>query len=256
VKRAATIVTRGLVVLVIFLGGCQSNSNVSKPQPERAAEINLELGVEHLRKGNLQQAKDKIDRSLQQNPRYARAHLVAGMLYNRLGDERKAESHYERAISLEPKNPEFKNNYAVYLCQQKKYERGRKIALQAAADPLYKTPEVAYLNAGNCALSGGDMKTAEDDLRKALAAKPRFGEALFQMADLEYRQTEYMSARAFLERYLEVGRTSPATLWLGVRIERGLGNTAQAQHYSQRLKSEYPSAAQTRELLESERNPG
>ena len=86
--------------------------------------------------------------------------------------------------------------------------------------------------------------------------RPRFGEALLQMADLEYQQTEYMSARAFLQRYMEVGRTSPATLWLGVRIERGLGNKAQAQHYAQRLKSEYPSAAQTKELLESERNPG
>ena len=251
-KRAATIVAIGLLGLV----GCQSNTNVIKPQPERAAEINLELGVEHLRKGNLQQAKDKIDRAVEQNPRFGRAHLVAGMLYNRLNDQAKAESHYERAVALEPKNPEFKNNYAVYLCQQKKYDKGQKIALEAAADPLYKTPEVAFLNAGNCALSSGNLKVAEDDFRKALAVRPKFGEALFQMADLEYRQTEYMSARAFLERYLEVGRTSPDTLWLGVRIERGLGNNAQAQHYAQRLKSEYPSAAQTKELLESERNPG
>ncbi|HEY7640136.1 MAG TPA: type IV pilus biogenesis/stability protein PilW [Steroidobacteraceae bacterium] len=255
-KRVATIVTGVLGVLVIFLGGCASSPPLGKSQPERAAEINLELGVEHLRKGNLQQAKEKIDRALQQNPRYGRAHLVAGMLYNRLGDNRAAESHYERAISLEPKNPEFKNNYAVYLCQQKKFERGQKIALEAAADPLYKTPEVAFMNAGNCALTAGDMKVAEEDFRKALTAQPRFAEALFQMAELEYRQTEYMSARAFLERFLEVGRTSPATLWLGVRIERGLGNSAQAQHYAQRLKSEYPSAAQTKELLESERNPG
>jgi type IV pilus assembly protein PilF len=252
VKRAATIVTIGLVVL----GGCTTSNNLSKPQPERAAEINLELGVEHLRKGNLQQAKDKIDRALEQNPRYARAHMVAGMLYNRLNDQSKADSHYQRAVSLEPKNPEFKNNYAVYLCEQKKYERGQKLALEAAADPLYKTPEVAYLNAGNCALSAGNMKTAEDDFRLALAKRPRYEQALFQMADLEYRQTEYMSARAFLQRYLEVGRTSPATLWLGVRIERGLGNTSQAQHYAQRLKAEYPSAAQTKELLESERTPG
>jgi type IV pilus assembly protein PilF len=256
VKRAATIAAKGLVALAICLAGCTSNTDVNKPQPEKAAEINLELGVEHLRKGNLQQAKDKIDRALEQNPRYGRAQLVAGMLYNRLGDQRKAESHYERAISLEPQNPEFKNNYAVYLCQQKKYERGQKIALQAAADPLYKTPEAAYLNAGNRALGAGDMKGAEDNFRKSLAVRPRFGEALFQMADLEYRQTEYMSARAFLERYLEVGRTSPDTLWLGVRIERGLGNKAQAQHYAERMKTEYPSAAQTKELLESERNPG
>jgi type IV pilus assembly protein PilF len=252
VKHAAKIVAIGLVALA----GCTTTSNVTKPQPERAAEINLEIGIEHLRNGNLQQAKDKIDRALEQNPRYGRAHLIAGMLYNRLGDESNAESHYQRAVALEPKNPEFKNNYAVYLCQKNKFERGQKIALEAAADPLYKTPEVAFMNAGNCARSAKDLKGAEVYFRRALDARPRFGEALFAMADLEYQQTDYMSARAFLQRYQEVGRTSPETLWLGVRIERGLGNKAQAQHYAQRLKAEYPSAAQTKELLESERNPG
>mgnify|MGYP006184388253 CR=1 FL=1 len=43
---------------------------------------------------------------------------------------------------------------------------------------------------------------------------------------------------------------------VGVRIERGLGNTTAAQNYAERLKLEYPRAAQTKELLESERNPG
>lgn len=251
-KRAATIVTIGLLIL----GGCVSPAQLSKPQPERAAEINLELGIEHLRKGNLQQAKDKIDKALAQNPRYGRAHLIAGMLYNRLGDEDQAETHFERAVSLDPKNPEFKNNYAVFLCQHNKFARGQKVALEAAADPLYTTPEVAFLNVGTCARGAGDIKAAEDNFRKALDAKPRFGEALLQMAELEFHQTEYMSARGFLQRYLEVARSNPATLWLGVRIERGLGNKAEALHYAQRLKSEYPSAAQTKELLESERNPG
>ena len=79
-KRAATIVGTGLVALALQLAGCASNNNVTTPQPERAAEINLELGVEHLRKGNLQQAKEKIDRSLDQNPRSARAHLIDNLI--------------------------------------------------------------------------------------------------------------------------------------------------------------------------------
>lgn len=255
-NRAAIVLSVVLAVQLAGLAGCASNNNITKPKPERAAELNLELGIDYLRKGNLQGAKDKIERALEQNPRYGKAHAVAAMLYVRLGDTNKADSHFARAVSLDSKDPDIKNNYAVYLCQQNRYERGEKIALEAATNPLYKTPEVAYLNAGNCARGAGDLKGAEENFRRALSVRPRFGEALFQMADMEYRQTEYMSARAFLERYLEVGRTSAATLWLGVRIERGLGNTTQAQHYARRLKSEYPSAAQTKELIESERNPG
>jgi type IV pilus assembly protein PilF len=254
VKQAAIVLT--LSVCAASLAGCVSNDHVTKPQPERAAELNLELGIDHLRKGNLEQAKEKIERSLDQNSRSGRAHAIAAMLYDQLGDTAKADSHFQRAVSLDAENPEIKNNYAAYLCQKGRFERGEKAALEAAANRLYKTPEVAYLNAGNCARGAGDLKRAEESYRHALGVKPRFGEALLQMADIEYRQTEYLSARAFLERYLAVGRTSPATLWLGVRIERGLGNATQAQHYARRLKSEYPSAAQTQELIESERNPG
>ena len=67
----------------------QPAKTLGKPQPERAAEINLEIGIDYLRKGNLPQAKEKIDRALEQNPRNAKAHSVAGMLYDRLGDREK-----------------------------------------------------------------------------------------------------------------------------------------------------------------------
>ena len=92
----------------------RADEHVTKPQPERAAEINLELGIDYLRKGNLQQAKDKIDRALEQNPRNAQAQSVAGMLYDRLGDREQGRCRTsQRAVSLEPENPDFKNNYAV-----------------------------------------------------------------------------------------------------------------------------------------------
>jgi type IV pilus assembly protein PilF len=245
-------------VLTLALAGCASNSsnNVSKPQPDRAAEINLEIGIEHLRKGNLAQAKEKIDRALDQNPRNAKAQMAAGLLYDQLGETKKADSHFDRALSLEPKNPDFANNYAAFLCRNQRYERGEKFALQAASNPLYSTPEIALLNAGNCARNGKNLERAEQHYRKALSVQPRFAAALFAMAEVELEQQNYLAARAFLERHLAVSRTSPSTLWLGVRIERGLGNTAAANQYAQRLKNEFPSAAETRQLLQSERNPG
>jgi type IV pilus assembly protein PilF len=254
VKSTITIC---LYALTLAISGCASNSNNSSPvQPERASEVNLDLAIDYLRKGNLAQAKEKLDRALDQNPRNAAAHSIAGMLYDRLGDANKADSHYQRAVSLDDENPEYKNNYAAYLCQKGRFDRGEKLALQAAVNLLYKTREVAYLNAGMCARNGGDVERAEQHFREALKVRPRFSEALYQLAELEYEQKNYMSARGFLERYMEVGRTTPATLWLGVRIERGLGNEAVAQHYANRLKSEYPNANQTKELVQSERNPG
>jgi type IV pilus assembly protein PilF len=243
---------------VLGVSGCMTNSEkpLSKPEPERAAEINLEIGLDHFRKGNLPQAKEKIERALEQNPRNPKAHITAGMLYDRLGQRDRAEVHFSKGVQLDPENPEIKNTYGAYLCQNGKYARGEKLALEAAANPLYRTPEIAYLNAANCARNKGDLKSTEQSLRKALAVRPKFGDALFQMADLSYEKTDYLAARGFLERYLAVGRTNAASLWLGVRIERGLGNAEAAREYAERLKLEYPRAAQTKALLESERNPG
>jgi type IV pilus assembly protein PilF len=240
--------------MMLLATGCvTSDPQKAKPQPERASEINLELGVDYLRKGNLAQAKEKIDRALDQNPHNAKAHATAGLLYDRLGQTDKADSHFARAVSLDGQDPDIRNNYAVFLCQKGRFEKGEKMALDAAQNPLYKTPEVAWVNAANCARNAGDVQRAEKHLRAAVAARPKFAPALLQLAEVEYELKQYVPARAFLERYQSVGRSDPSTLWLGVRIERSLGNQPAAQHYAQRLKSEYPNSAQTKELLESER---
>ena len=242
--------------VVVGLFGCQSNSQVSKPQPDRAAEINLELGIEHFKKGNLSEAKNKIDKSLEQNSRNARAQAAAGLLYDRLGESKKAENHFERAMSLEPKDPDIANNYSTFLCKSGNYEKGEKVALQAATNPLYKTPEIAYVNAGSCARAAGELERAEQNYRKALAARPRFGNALYELTDIKLTQKDYLSARGFYQRYMETSRTSPGTLWFCVRIERGLNNTPVANNCAQRLRNEYPSSPETRALNESERKSG
>jgi type IV pilus assembly protein PilF len=244
-----------VLALVWLLGGCVSDQPKQTSQPDKASEINLRLGTDYLVKGNLEAAKEKIEKALEQNPRNASAHAIAGLLYDRLNEPAKAENEFQRALSLEPKSPEIANNYAAFLCKNSRYERGEKYALQAAGNPLYKTPEMAYMNAGNCQRQAGDLKRAEQHYRSALKIKPSMPGALFEMADVVLSQANYMSARAFLERYLEVSKTSPATLWLGVRIERGLGNTIVANNYAARLKNEYPTAVETKELLESERTP-
>jgi type IV pilus assembly protein PilF len=246
------------IALALLLSACASGSQGTMPkaQPKRAAEINLQLGIDYLRKGKLSDAKTKIDRALKQDPRNANAHAAAGLLYARLGEQRKAESHFERAISLDSQNPEIRNNYAAVLCQYGNYDKGEKMALAALTDPLYRTPEVALLNAGNCRLGAGDMQAAEAHFRNALQRKPRFAPALLQMARIEFEQKNFLPARAFFERYLEATRPSPEGLLLGYRIERELGNREQADVYARRLRNEFPTSIEAKELYRYERQAG
>lgn len=245
-----------LVPLMIAAGCVSSTQQLSKPQTEKASDINLELGIDYFRKGNLALAKEKIDRAVEQNPRNAKAQAAAGLLYDRLNDPKKSETYMEKAVSLDPQNPDILNNAAVMLCKRGEHSKGEKYFVRAAENPLYKTPEVAYLNAGNCARGANDLTAAEAHYRKALSVRPRFQEPLYQMADLEFRKKSYMSARGFIERFLAAGKSTPSVLWLGVQVENALGNATAAANYGQRLKLEYPSAAETRQLLDSERKAG
>ena len=238
-----------VTVLAGVLAACANPASTQKADNlERAAEINLNLGIDYLRKGKLEEARDKIEKSLGQNPRSAKAQAIAGFLYDRLNDQRQAERHFERAISLDPKDSEVKNNYAGYLCSHRRFDRGEKLAMEAAEDRIYKTPEVALLNAGQCALGRGDWDKAGQHFRKALQLQPQFAEALLQLAQLEYQRQNYLSARAFLERYLVGQKSSPAPLLLGVRIENGLNNRAGAATYTSRLRNEFPDSPEAKEL--------
>lgn len=246
-----------MAALLTGLSGCvtsKSNNTFNKDN-EAAASYNLQLGIDYFRQGNLNQAKDKMERALEQSPRNAQAHMFAGLLYDRLNDSSKAESHFNRALSLDGENSDIGNAYAAFLCRRGQFEKGEKLALEASRNPLYRTPEAALMNAGNCAFDAGDLVRAEQHFRSVLRAQPKFTPALYQMANLELKAGNILPARGFLERYMQATRPDAAALWLAVRIERAAGNQISASNYARQLKEQFPAADETKALIESERKP-
>ncbi|HWJ07421.1 MAG TPA: type IV pilus biogenesis/stability protein PilW [Steroidobacteraceae bacterium] len=219
---------------------------------EQAAVANTELALAYMREGNLAAARDKIEKALTQNSRTARTQMAAGIIYDRLNNRRKAQTHFEQAVKLGKDDPDVLNNAAVYLCRYGDYKRGEQFLLQSAASPLNRTPDVAYTNAGRCARANQRPQEAEQYFRRALATNPKQAEALLQMAEVSLAANNGLQARAFLERYSAVATVTPSTLMLGRRIEMGLGDSAQAQRYAQRIKDEFPMSAEAGQLFDEE----
>ena len=71
------------------------------------------------------------------------------------------------------------------------------------------------------------------------------------MCDLSFRLGRHLPARGYLQRYAEVARHSPRSLWLGVRIERELDDRDAEASYALQLEKNFPDSAQTKLLLES-----
>ncbi len=215
---------------------------------ENAAHANVQLGVGYLRQNNLAVAQQVLERALAQNPKDPAVHTALGLLYERLGQSARADTHYGRALRMAPQDPEVLNNYAVFLCRRGEAPRGEKLFLQAAANPLYRTPEVALTNAGVCARAAGRPEPAEQYLRRAIKLKADFADALLPLAELSLEKGNTLSARGFLQRLLAIGPATAETLWLGLRIEQAAGDAAAVQDYQQRLEREFPQFEPVRAL--------
>jgi type IV pilus assembly protein PilF len=249
-RLALAAVVAGVLVLA---SACAATGPANPGGANRsAAEINVQLGVGYLQQNRLDLAHEKLTRALEQDPRLPSAHMVIAVLYEHLREIELAEKHYRRAVTLDPKDSAAQNNLGRFLCTQGKLVEAERHFLVALQDPLYATPEVAHTNAGICAKRKPDVVKAERHLRSALQANPRYAPALIEMAKLAYEQEQYLPARAYLERYSGVVPHDAESLWLGIRIERKLGDQNAVASYALRLKANFPDSEETQWLLRSE----
>ena len=246
-----------ILVSAAYLVGCTPAYQQGTEQPStatKAAEINTQLGIIFMQQGKRDLALKKFKQALRQDSRLPSAHEAIAILYQELGEIRKAGEHYEEAARLDPKDPIIQNNYGAFLCSQNKVKRAERHFMIAIKNPLYKTPQDAYTNAGLCLLRIPDRNKAEAYFRKALQVDPKAPIALREMARLNYHGGHYLNARAYLQRYAAVAPQTPDTLWLGIRIERKLGDQNAVASYSLLLKNKFPDSEQARKLIESEHN--
>jgi type IV pilus assembly protein PilF len=240
------------VVFAVSLAGCGSTQGGAQlrgdklTNAQKAGEANKELGTEYLRKGNLELAKEKLERAEKYNPRDPEIHSVLAVLYERLNIPKQVDEHYRTAIRLAPKDPEISNNYAVYLCRNGRTDEGVKRFYESAQNPLYRTPEIAYTNAGVCLRSAKRYDEAATAFNHALQIKPNSAEAVFQRADLAFEQGDIAGARGLVDKYLTAFDATPDLLYLGVRAARQQGDRVVEDKYTRRLRVEFPSSPQYR----------
>ncbi len=229
------------LVVALLSGAAGADEEVNL---KRAAQANAQLALTYLKEGDLAAARDKIEKALKQDPRTPETQMAAGFVYDRLGQEKKAAEHFEQAVKLDRDNADVLNNAAVFLCRKGDRKQGEEYFLRAAKSPLYRTPEVAYSNAGRCALADGRPKDAETYFRNSLAIRPEQPDVLLEMAGLLHQSGNNFNARAFLQRYTAAASATADSLLLGYRIETALGDSATAGEYARRLRAEFPTSQQ------------
>jgi type IV pilus assembly protein PilF len=241
-------------LLLGLLAGCASQQTIQEQHD--AAVYNTELGIAYLRRGDLAVAQTKLDLALKENPDDPDVHSARALLFARLQEPKQADQEFREALRLAPKNPDFQNNYAIYLCSVGRIDEGVQTFIRAARNPLYMTPELAYDNAGVCLRSAHRDIDAAQMFRDALEIRPNFAQALWQLADLDFSHGRLTQARQEIDAYLAANQETPDLLLLAVKVTRAQGDRLDAALYARRLQLDFPGSAQAHALAGLDHNPG
>jgi type IV pilus assembly protein PilF len=245
------------LALALFAAAPTFAQSATEDPVAEAGRINARLAMEYLKRDQLQVAREKVDKALVQNPKDVNVQLSAGLVYERLHETRDAEKHFRQAVRVSPENPEALNALGAFLCRNKQQAKGEQMFLKAAANPVYRTPFVAYTNAGVCARTAGNLEQAERYLRQALTSRVDYPETYAQLAGVLHERGSDLQARAFVERYLAVAPATPDMLLLGHNIELALKDENAAAAFRERLQKEFPNSEQARAAADqADRNRG
>lgn len=208
----------------------------------RKAKVHVELGQAYFQAGRYGVALDEARAASIYDAGYAPIYQLMGQVHMFLEENAIAEANFAHALRLAPGDPEVMNAYGWFLCSAGKERAGLDLLTTAARNPYYQTPARAYNNAGLCQLRLNNDKAAEEYLLRSLDTDPTNVQALYHLAAIGYRRGAYEAARRYIAAMHDAAEPTAESLWLGIRVERRLGNRTAEASLVQQLRRRYPAS--------------
>jgi type IV pilus assembly protein PilF len=216
--------------------------------PRDRARAHTELAAAYLERGNLGVALEETRLALRADSGYAPAYNLLGLVQMDLRENGEAEHAFERALRLNPADPDTNHNFGWFLCRTGREEESVKYFLNAVRNPLYARPQKTYALAATCVLQKNNEKDALDFFDRSLRLDPTYPPALIGLAQLRYRRGELRDARALVGRYNKAVEPSAESLWLALRIERRLGDRVAESSYATQLRRRFAGSREYQQL--------
>jgi type IV pilus assembly protein PilF len=243
-RKRTQLIAAALICMLSASCGLLPDFSKSGMSNSEKANLNLQMGARYLELNMLQVAKEKLETAYDLDSNNPEILNALAVFYERVKEDERAEELYQSALRREPDNYSTQNNYGHFLCEHGNFEKGMEM-LQAALDSVMNQHTwLALTNMGLCWARQNENDKAEEYFRRALFGNPEYAPALQEMLKISYHKQEYMSARAFMERYQAVAQHTPETLWLGYQTERAMGNMQAAEKLKDQLLSTFPTSTE------------
>ena len=229
------------------------SQQLSVPKDELTrAKAHTELASLYFQNRNPIVALEELTFAISISQNYAPAYAMRGLVLYYINELDSADKDFKRALSLNEKDPEINNNYGWYLCHTGRVKESIEYFQKALRNPLYRTPELAYLNAATCHVKLGELDVAEEYVRKILRFMPDNPQGLFQMASIYYKRGNFDAARQHLMSVVHKDEPSAEVLWLLLRVERQLGDKMAESSLATQLRRKFPDSPEYQKLLKGD----
>lgn len=250
-----------LLLVLLMLGACTTQrsgavneaarTESDQTDVDRRVAMRLELAYGYFSRGQYSTALDELKLALQARPQQREALNLRGLVYSAMGESVLAEASFKQALSLAAQDPDTLHNYGLFLCRQQRWVEARQQFELAVAQPRYRTPSRTWLARGICEATIGNLPESERSLMRAFELEPANPAISFNLAEVLFRAGQPERARFYIRRVnAQAEQSNAQTLWLGLRIERRMGNSASVDDLAQQLRRRYPQSNELRSLDE------
>lgn len=240
-----------LGALALIISGCASSSQPAAPGSDlltesdetlarKRARIRLELAVGYYNNGQTTIALDELKQSIAADPTLLEAHNLRGLIYMRLNDASLAEESFRKALQINPQASSVQHNFGWLLCQQGRMAESSRQFLAAISEPSYVDKAKSWMAMGVCQAKAGQRTEAEASLQRAYeldAGSPVTG---YNLALVLFQRGEYVRAQFYIRRINNGDLANAESLWLGIKVERALGNRDAVAQLGAQLSKRFP----------------
>ncbi len=216
-----------------------------EPENRRRARIRLALAVGYFEQGQTTIALDELKQALAADPSFGDAFNLRGLVYMRLNDFGLADSSFRRALVLKPGDANTLHNLGWLMCQQDRIDDAVQFFGQALAVPAYGDRPKTLMTQGLCQMRAKRNAQAEASLMQSFELDAGNPITEYNLALLLFQRGEQVRAQFYIRRLNNSEWANSESLWLGIKVERKLGNRDAMEQLLVPLRKRF---AQSREM--------
>lgn len=222
----------------------EAYTDSDEPQVRKRAANRLRLAVLYFQDGKNSIALDEVKQAITADPTWFEAYNMRGLIYMRMSDFGLADASFQKALSISPNSAEVKHNYGVMLCKQNRTSDALRMFSAAIATPGYNQRSNTWMEQGVCLLDAGQKTEAEASFIKSYEIDPSNPIAGFNIGSLLFARGETVRSQFYVRRINNSEYATAESLWLGVKIERRMGNADAAAQLGGQLRKRFAQSPQ------------